>query len=87
MKPRRIVKFRFFDLVTIQQASLLLFFPLAIFVGSSEDKIHDEHLIGNNNRDQQNRVILRLLYKVTNEQQREVALKDNLSEQRKFIYD
>lgn len=67
----------------------LFFFLLPLFVlkGSSEEKIHDQNLIGYDDRYQQNREILRMSFQIVDEKNEQGSIVDDLSKQDNLVCD
>jgi hypothetical protein len=64
---------------------LLFFFPLPVFVGCPEHEIHDEYLVGDDERDEEDGVVLGLGIQIVDEEYHKIAVVDHLPEQNDLV--
>jgi hypothetical protein len=66
---------------------LLFLLSLTVFVGCSKDEIHDQNLVSDDNRDQQDGVVFGLVFEVVDEEHQKIAVVYDFSEKDGFIED
>lgn len=65
----------------LDQPFLVLDFSLLVLIGSAEEQVHDEYLVSDHDRDQQDGLVLGVALQVIDEQQQERSVVDDLPRQ------
>ncbi len=69
----------------MEQSLLFLLLSLTVLIGRSEYKIHNEDLIGDDERDKKDGLVLGLMFEIVDEDEDEVGVVDDLCEHNGLI--
>lgn len=73
--------------VAVQQSLFPFLLAFSVFICCAEDEVHDENLIGDDEGDEENRLILGLAFEAVDEDEDEVGVVDDLCEENGLIED